>query len=90
MNIDKDFVFPSHVMFQEFDDEAIILDIRTQEHFGLNPISSFFLKNIQNGIKPLDIYALLLDEYDVSPEQLRSDLNALLDSLLKHQLIEVS
>jgi len=90
MNLDKNFVLASHVMFQEFDDEAIILDIRTQEHFGLDPISGFFLKSVQNGLKPIDAYALLLDEYDVSPEQLKIDLNALLNDLLKYKLIEVS
>lgn len=90
MILDEGFIFASHVMFQEFDDEAIILDIRTQEHFGLDPVASFFLKNVQNGLSPIDSYTLLLDEYDVSPEQLKTDLNALLDSLLKHQLIEVS
>ena len=90
MILDKQFVLASHVMFQEFDDEAIILDIPSQEHFALDPISSFLIKSIQNGIKPLDAYAQLLDEYDVSAEQLKADLNTLLEDLLKHQLIEVT
>ena len=34
-------------------------------------------------------YETLKEEYDVDPEQLRADLNAILDTLLEHGLLEV-
>ena len=77
-------------MLQSFDDEAILLDIRTQEHFGLDSIASLFLMHLQNNKNPKEIFTLILNEYDVSEEQLHTDITALLDSLLKYGLIEVS
>ena len=90
MNLDKKISFPPHIMFQPFDDEAILLDIRTQEHFGLDPIASLFLTHLQNDKSPKEILSLILDEYDVTEEQLQTDINVLLDTLLKHELIELS
>ncbi len=90
MNLDKTVSFPAHIMFQPFDDEGVLLDIRTQEHFGLDSVSTLFLKHLQNGSNTDVSIQLILDEYDVEEERLTSDLNALLDTLLEHGLIEVS
>jgi len=90
MNLDKKISFPPHIMFQSFDNEAILLDIRTQEHFGLDPVATLFLTHIQNDKTPKEILSVILDEYDVTQEQLESDINVLLDTLLKHELIELS
>ncbi|PHR57319.1 MAG: hypothetical protein COA44_06360 [Arcobacter sp.] len=90
MILDKTLSIPSYIMFQEFDSEGILLDIRNQEHFGLDPISSLFLKSIQNKLCVKKACALILEEYDVESEQLYKDLNKLINTLLEHELIEVS
>ena len=81
---------PSYVMFQEFDSESVLLDIRSQEHFGLNPISSLFLKSIQEKYSTEEACARILDEYEVEPELLHQDLDILLNTLLDHELIKIS
>jgi len=90
MNLDTKITFPSYVMFQEFDDEAVLLDIRSQEHFGLDPIGSLFVKELHTGISIQEASLSILDIYDVTREQLQVDLSALLDSLLKHELIQIA
>jgi len=90
MILDKTITFPAYVMFQEFDSEAILLDIRTQEHFGLDAISNLFLKSIQEGSSIEIASSIILEEYDVEPEQLYADLQKLINTLLEHELIEIS
>ena len=90
MILDKNISLPAHIMFQEFDDEAILLDIRTQEHFGLNPIANEFLKSIHQGSTPRDAFSFILESYDVKKEDLEKDLEFLLNNLVQHQLIEVT
>jgi len=90
MDLNKKISFSSYVMFQTIDDEAIILDIRTQKHFGLNQIASIFLSHIQNNTTTKDALDLILQEFDVTKQQLETDISALLDTLLEHGLIETT
>lgn len=90
MTFDQIISFPSYIMFQHFDDEAVLLDIRTQMHYGLNPLGAQLISLIQEGKSLQDAYEALLNEYDVMPEQLEKDIHTLLDTLLEHQLIEFS
>ncbi|MDF1880469.1 PqqD family protein [Sulfurimonas sp. MAG313] len=86
----KSISFLPHIMFQEFDHESILLNINTQEHFGLDPVSTLFIKNIINGLTPLDACKVILKDYDVDEEQLHKDINELIESLVLKNLIEVS
>lgn len=90
MILDKTISLPSHIMFQEFDDESVLLDIRTQEHFGLDPIANEFVKSIYNGSSPRQACQLILQSYEVTQQVLEKDLEALIEALLEHKLIEVS
>lgn len=90
MILNKTVSFPTHIIFQEFDDESVLLDIRTQEHFGLDPIANEFVKNIYKGASSRHACELILQDYDVEKEELEKDLSALLEALVKHKLIEVS
>jgi len=90
MILNKTISLSPYVMFQEFDSEAILLDIRSQEHFGLDSLSSLFLKSIQEKCSVEESCNRILEEYEVEPEQLHKDLDSLLDTLLEHELIEVS
>ncbi len=79
-----------HVMFQNFDSESILVDVRTQEHFALDPISSLLFTQINEGLSLKESFNTILESYDVSAEQLSTDLNTLLNELLKYELIKVT
>jgi len=90
MTFNQTITFPSYIMFQEFDNESILLDIRTQEHFSLDTVASLFISQLHKGKNIEDSFNLILDSYEVLPEQLNKDLDSLLKELLKHELIEVT
>jgi len=88
--LNKTITFLPHIMFQEFDNEAVLLNVQTQEHFGLDPISSLFIKNVLKNLSIQEIEKIITNEYNVTKEQLSKDLNSLITTLLENKLIEVS
>jgi len=90
MNFNQTLTLPSHIMFQEFDNEAILLDIRTQNHFGLDSIGSILCSQVSNNVALETIFNSILQSYDVSKEQLEKDLTALIQELHKHELLEIN
>lgn len=90
MLLDNSFRFPSHIILQQFDNEAVLLNITTQEHFGLDEIAALFLTQIQEGKQVADACQVILERYDVTQEQLEQDLEHLINALKEHHLIEVS
>jgi len=90
MNFNQTLTLAPHIMFQEFDNEAILLDIRTQNHFGLDNIGSILCSQVSNKVALKTIFDSILQNYDVSKEQLENDLTALIQELHKHELIEIS
>ncbi len=90
MLFEKQISFPSHIMFQHFDDEAVLLDIQTQEHYGLNPVGALFVNMLQEGKSLQETYTLILQEFDVGPQQLEQDLLMLINELKSHHLIELT
>jgi hypothetical protein len=55
-------------------DEAVLLNSETGIYFGLDPMGTRIWNLITEGSSEEEIFARLLDECDVAPDQLHSDL----------------
>ena len=75
------------VVYAELDNEAVLLNVETGIYFGLNDIGTRIWKLLEQSSSPEVIVTNLLDEYDVDPVKLRTDVNAFLDQLIDRQLI---
>lgn len=73
----------------DLDDEAAILNLKTGVYFGLNEVGASVWRSIQQPRTVAEIRAALLADFDVEPERCARDLEALLEDLLQHQLIEI-
>ncbi|MEE4153465.1 MAG: PqqD family protein [Erythrobacter sp.] len=67
--------------------ETVILHLGNGTYYGLDQISSRLWNGLKGGLRPSDICAELLDEYDVERQQLESDISELLRDLAEHDLI---
>jgi len=78
-----------HVLSQEVSGETVLLDLTSEEYFGLDPIATriWQLLNDQKSIGVV-IEEIIL-EYDVSRDQLEKDIAKLLEQLLQTGLIEL-
>ena len=78
---------PEDVLFRDVGDEAVVLSLETGRYYGLDEVGTrmwFWLA--QHGQVEL-AYQALLDEYDVTEEQLRQDLLGFSDKLSSHELL---
>lgn len=73
----------------EVDGEAVILGMDRGEYYGLDPIGTRIWQLVQSPISVEQIRCVILDEYDVAPEQCLSDLLALLNHMRAEGLIEI-
>lgn len=69
--------------------EKAILNFQTGQYYGLNRVGAFIWDFIQQPKTVHEICKAISDEYEVAPEQLESDLTALLHDLASEGLIEI-
>lgn len=78
-----------NVLFQEIDNEYVLLNMETEQYFGLNDIGAKVWQIIsQDGTTDI-LVKKIISEYDVPSDTLTSDIYQLLDELNKEQLITI-
>ncbi len=87
MTPDATITIPKYVLSESLNDETVVLDMSSGIYFGLSPVASRFWKLLGEGATRDRIEAVLLDEFDVEPEILSADLDALLVQLEGKKLI---
>lgn len=80
----------SSVLIRTFaDGESVLLNLDTENYFGLNAVGSRMWELLTSAASIEEAYQALLAEYEVTPDELRRDLDALIEQLVEHQLVEV-
>jgi hypothetical protein len=82
-------VTPTHVMVRLLDDESVFLNLETERYFGLDPTGTRMWQLLTGATDIEGAYQALLNEFEVEPETLRSDLVELLDKLVENNLVQV-
>jgi hypothetical protein len=77
-------------MFREIAGEAVLLDLNSETYFGLDEIGTRMWSVLLASASIEDAYQVLLDEFDVEPEALRSDLSAFLEKLAGSGLVSLT
>jgi hypothetical protein len=80
---------PADVVFETVRDEIVLLELQEGKYFGLNSIGSRIWELLTESGDPQVIIARLVEEYDVSGDVARRDLQRLLTELLEKKLISV-
>jgi hypothetical protein len=78
------------VLFQDLIGESALLNLETEEYFGLDETGTRMLFVLRESESIQAAYDLLLEEYEVEPEQLQKDLLDYIQELIEHGLVEVS
>lgn len=76
-------------LYSEIDSEAVILDVNSGTYYGLNEVSNRVWQLLQTPTSQERLLELLLEEYEVTLEAAKADLQTLLQDLLSNGLIEV-
>lgn len=77
------------VLLSKVDDEVVLLDADKSVYYGLNPVGSRMLELLTECGNLETAMRIAESEFDSAPERVRSDFLTLLDTLLKHELVQV-
>ena len=77
------------VVFQELDGEAVLLNMRTGIYFGLNAVGTRIWQLLSEHGEVQTVTTMLLDQYNVSEDQLRNHLSDFIEKLKSKGLVEV-
>ena len=80
---------PDHVLVRELEGETVLLNLNTETYFSLDEIGTRVWSLLVTSASIQAAYQALLAEYDVPPDTLRHDLEALLAQLMEHDLLEI-
>jgi hypothetical protein len=75
------------VLCKDLGDESILLDLETETYFGLNAAGTRLWNLLTTGPSIHDAFEVMLEEYDVSPDELERDMGALIDELVARGLL---
>lgn len=81
---------PQHVVHRTFVSETVVLNLATGKYHGLNPTGGRMLEVLERTPRIEDAAAVIAEEFQVSPEQVRSDLLTFCNNLAELGLIEIS
>lgn len=75
------------VLFQEAQGESVLLHLGNERYFGLDPIGTRIWLWLRDGATLPEIHARMLSEYDIEADALARDLLALIDDLIRADLL---
>lgn len=79
---------PEHVVFREFAQETVILNLQTGQYHGLNPTGSRMLEAVQQAASVRDAAAALTDQLPAAAATIERDLLTFCQDLSKRGLVE--
>jgi Coenzyme PQQ synthesis protein D (PqqD) len=80
---------PEHVVFREFVSETVVLNLKTGQYHGLNPVAGRMLEVLGEDGRLGPAVATLAEEFKQPAERVEQDLTRLRDELLARELLEV-
>ncbi len=89
MNLNQKIIFSERVFAQEVDGEMVLLDMESENYFGLDEVGTSIWQAMQEKKTLQEVFEVLLEQYDVEEEVLKKDLSDFVDKLLKSGLVEV-
>ena len=78
MDLNQNISLSPDVISQEVSGETVLLDLESENYFGLDEVGTRIWQLIKETNDLQAIYSTLLEEYDVSEDRLQQDLDTLL------------
>lgn len=89
MNLNQKITFADTVFAQEVDGEMVLLDMESENYFGLDEVGTAIWQAMQEKETLQEVLEALLEQYEVEAEVLERDLSDFVEKLLECGLVEV-
>jgi hypothetical protein len=82
------FRLPPQIHARRFDDEVVILDLGQGQYFSLSAVGATVWERMEGGATLDDAICSVVARYDVDEATARTDVDALIDDLVRAGLLE--
>ena len=89
MELDQKVIFAESVFAQLVDDEMVLLDMESENYFGLDEVGTSIWNAMQDNETLEEVFNVLLEQYDVGEEMLNNDLLNFVTKLVDNGLAKV-
>ena len=89
MNLDQKVTFADTVFAQEVDGEMVLLDMESENYFGLDEVGTAIWQAMQEKETLKEVFEVLLDQYEVEADMLENDLSDFVSKLVESGLVKV-
>ncbi|WP_309497033.1 PqqD family protein [Sulfurovum sp.] len=89
MNLDQKVTFAETVFAQEVDGEMVLLDMESENYFGLDEVGTSIWQAMQDKETLKEVLEVLLEQYEVDAEVLENDLSSFIGKLVESGLVKV-
>lgn len=90
MELTNKFEISAEVLRQEVNGEMVLLDLRSESYFGLDPTGTRIWQLLESGLTVRELIGQMREEYDVDEKTLRSDVERLLTELSAAGLVSIA
>jgi hypothetical protein len=90
MNLNQRITLSDTVFAQEVDGEMVLLDMESENYFGLDEVGTAIWQAMQEHVTLQEVFDALLEQYDVDAEVLEKDLSDFVGKLVESGLVEVT
>jgi hypothetical protein len=90
MNLTDNIIVSSQAVARQLEDEIVILHLGNGTYFGLDVVGARIWQLMGEGKSLNEVCNIVLDEYEVSREDIERDIVALTKDLLAHDLVSTS
>lgn len=87
--LDARVIAPDHVLAQELEGEAVLLNLQSERYYSLDDIGTRMWNTLTTAPSISAAHSALLEEYDVDAERLEQDLLDLVEKLVTDGLVEL-
>jgi len=87
MNLNQTITLSPDVISQEVSGETVLLDLESENYFGLDAVGTRIWQLIKENDDLRAIYNTLLEEYEVEEKRLQTDLEAILGEVTQLGLV---
>jgi ornithine carbamoyltransferase len=89
MDLNQKVTFADTVFAQEVDGEMVLLDMNSENYFGLDAVGTDIWQAMQEKETLQEVLEVLLEQYEVEEDVLKKDLLTFVDKLQESGLVEV-
>jgi len=89
MDLSQKIIFSDTVFAQEVDGEMVLLDMNSENYFGLDEVGTAIWQAMQEKGTLQEVHDAMLEQYEVEPEVLKKDLLDFAEKLKENGLIDV-